>query len=112
MPQVPTAGAPPVDDVFGVLAHPVRRQLLERLAGGELRVTDLATPVTISRSAVSQHLRVMRGIGVVTERRVGRERYYRLERSRLSEVENWLVRIDRLWEQSLRRLGEHLDANP
>ena len=109
---MPAAGAPLVDDVFGVLAHPVRRQLLERLAGGEQRVTDLAGPVTVSRSAVSQHLRLMRSVGVVTERRAGRERYYRLERDRLGEVENWLVRIDRFWERSLRRLGEHLDAHP
>ena len=106
------AGAPPIDDVFGVLAHPVRRQLLERLAGGEQRVTDLAGPVTVSRSAVSQHLRLMRSVGVVTERRSGRERYYRLERDRLGEVESWLVRIDRFWERSLRRLGKHLDAHP
>jgi hypothetical protein len=54
----------------------------------------------------------MRSVGVVTERRAGRERYYRLERDRLGEVENWLVRIDRFWEGSLRRLGEHLDAHP
>jgi len=109
---VPAAGAPPVDDVFGVLAHPVRRQLLERLAAGERRVTDLAGPVTVSRSAVSQHLRLMRSVGVVTERRAGRERYYRLERDRLGEVERWLMRIDRFWERELRRLGEHLDAHP
>jgi DNA-binding transcriptional ArsR family regulator len=109
---VPAAGAPPVDDVFGVLAHPVRRQLLERLAGGEQRVTDLAGPMTVSRSAVSQHLGLMRSVGVVTERRAGRERYYRLERDRLGEVESWLVRIDRFWERSLGRLGQHLDAHP
>lgn len=110
---MPAAGAPLVDDVFGVLAHPVRRQLLERLAAaGEHRVTDLAGPVTVSRSAVSQHLRLMRSIGVVSERRAGRERYYRLERERLGEVESWLMRIDRFWERGLRRLGEHLDTHP
>jgi DNA-binding transcriptional ArsR family regulator len=110
--SVPAAGAPPVDDVFGVLAHPVRRRLLERLAAGERRVSDLAGPLPVSRSAVSQHLRVMRDVGVVRERRAGRERWYRLERRRLHEVERWLARIDRFWEQRLRRLGEHLDANP
>jgi DNA-binding transcriptional ArsR family regulator len=54
----------------------------------------------------------MRSVGVVTERRAGRERYYRLERDRLGEVENWLMRIDRFWERGLRRLGEHLDSHP
>jgi DNA-binding transcriptional ArsR family regulator len=109
---VAPAGAPAVDDVFGVIVHPVRRQLLERLAAGEGRVTDLAGPLPISRSAVSQHLRLMLRLGVVAERRDGRERYYRLERERLNEVEDWLERIDRFWEDRLRRLGAHLEAHP
>ena len=112
MPAVPAAGAPPIDDVFGVIAHPVRRRLLESLARGEQRVTDLATPLPVSRSAVSQHLRVMRDVGVVAERRDGRERYYRLRRAPLRDVESWLARIDRFWADRLRRLGEHLEARP
>jgi DNA-binding transcriptional ArsR family regulator len=98
--------------VFGVIAHPVRRRLLELLARGEARVTDLAEPLPVTRSAVSQHLRVMRDVGVVTERRVGREHWYRLDRRPLKQVDSWLARIDRFWAQHLRRLGEHLDANP
>jgi DNA-binding transcriptional ArsR family regulator len=107
-----TAGAPVIDDVFGVIVHPVRRQLLERLAAGEHRVTDLAGPLPVSRSAVSQHLRLMLRLGVVAERRDGRERYYRLERDGLSEVEGWLERIDRFWADRLDRLAAHLDAHP
>ena len=107
-----TAGAPVIDDVFGVIVHPVRRQLLERLAAGERRVTDLAGPLPVSRSAVSQHLRLMLRLGVVAERRDGRERYYRLEREGLTEVERWLERIDRFWADRLDRLGAHLDAHP
>jgi len=109
---VATAGAPVIDDVFGVIVHPVRRQLLERLASGERRVTDLAGPLPVSRSAVSQHLRLMLRVGVVSERRDGRERYYRLERAGLDEVESWLDQIDRFWADRLRRLGAHLDAQP
>ena len=109
---MPAAGAPPVEDVFGVIAHPVRRELLEHLAGGEQRVTDLASPLAVSRSAVSQHLRLMLNLGVVAERRDGRERYYRLERERLGDVESWLERIDQFWGDRLHRLGAHLDANP
>jgi DNA-binding transcriptional ArsR family regulator len=101
-----------VNDAFGVLSHPVRRQLLEGLTGGERRVSELAQRVPVTRSAVSQHLRLMLTLGVVAERRAGRERYYRLERGGLREVEVWLVRIDRSWAYRLRRLGEHLDANP
>ncbi len=75
-------------------------------------MTDLAGPLPVSRSAVSQHLRLMLRIGVVAERRDGRERYYRLEREGLSEVEGWLERIDRFWTDRLGRLSAHLDAHP
>lgn len=104
------AGAPVVEDVFGVLAHPVRRELLLRLAHDEGRASDLARRLPVSRSAVSQHLRLMLAVGVVSERREGRERYYSLRRDRLTEVDRWLERLDGFWAKSLQRLGEQLDA--
>jgi DNA-binding transcriptional ArsR family regulator len=104
------AGAPNVDDVFGVISHPLRRTLLERLALGESRVTELAARLPVSRPAVSQHLRLMLDVGIVAERRDGRDRYYSLQRDRLEEVDQWLTRLDDFWASGLRRLGEHLDA--
>lgn len=106
------AGAPPVSDAFGVIAHPLRRILLERLASGEQRVTDLALRLPVSRPAVSQHLRVMLDVGVVVERRAGRERYYSLHREQLEDIDRWLASLDGFWATGLRRLGEHLDAEP
>ena len=106
------AGAPVVEDAFGVLAHPVRRELLERLAREEQRAGDLAQRLPVSRSAVSQHLRLMLAVGVVAERRDGRERYYSLRRDQLRDVDEWLTQLDRFWGRSLTRLGAHLDANP
>ena len=103
------AGAPVVEDAFGVLAHPVRRELLERLARQDQRAGDLARRLPVSRSAVSQHLRLMLAVGVVAERRDGRERYYSLRRDRLHDVDDWLARLDGFWAQSLVRLGAHLD---
>jgi DNA-binding transcriptional ArsR family regulator len=106
------AGAPAIDDVFGVISNPLRRQLLERLAAGESRVTELAARLPVSRPAVSQHLRLMLGVGVIVERRDGRERYYSLRRDRLGDVDRWLARLDDFWARGLVRLGEHLDAQP
>ena len=105
------AGAPVVEDAFGVLAHPVRRRLLERLARHERRAGDLADRLPVSRSAVSQHLRLMLEVGVVAERRAGRERYYRLRPEAFGEVGAWLAQLDEFWAASLQRLGEHLDAH-
>jgi DNA-binding transcriptional ArsR family regulator len=107
---VATAGAPVIDDAFGVIAHPVRRTLLERLARREQRASDLARGLPVSRSAVSQHLRLMLDVGVVSERREGRERYYALDRRGLAGVERWLGRLDTFWADSLQRLSEHLDV--
>jgi DNA-binding transcriptional ArsR family regulator len=109
MRAVTPAGAPLVDDVFGVIAHPLRRQILERLALGDSRVTDLAAGLPVSRPAVSQHLRLMLDVGVVHERRLGRERYYSLDRDPLDEIGRWLTRLDDFWARGLRRLGAHLD---
>jgi len=104
------SGPPTIDDAFGVIAHPLRRQLIERLAGGESRVTELAERLPVSRPAVSQHLRLMLDTGVVMERREGRERYYSLRRDQLGDVDRWLRRLDDFWSVGLRRLGEHLEA--
>jgi len=103
-------GAPVVEDAFGVLAHPVRRELLERLARREQRAGDLARRLPVSRSAVSQHLRLMLSVGIVAERRDGRERYYSLRRDQLADVDRWLARLDEFWTRSLERLGAHLDG--
>ena len=59
----------------------------------------------MSRSAVSQHLRLMLAVGVVAERRDGRERYYSLRRDGLIEVDRWLAELDDFWTRSLQRLA-------
>jgi len=104
------SGAPAIGDAFGVISHPLRRRLLEQLAGGESRVTELAERLPVSRPAVSQHLRLMLEVGVVEERRHGRERYYSLCRDQLGDVDRWLKGLDGFWAVGLDRLGEHLDA--
>lgn len=80
-------------DVFVALADPVRRELLGRLAGGPVRVVDLAADHEISRPAISRHLRVLGEAGLVTAVDHGRERHYRLERSGLAPVSEWLAEL-------------------
>lgn len=95
-------------DVFLAIAHPVRRQILDRLAAGEESVSQLAEPFGMSRPAVSQHLRVLRDAGLVTEQRHGRERHYRLQPERLDEVRAWMRTYDRFWHTHLASLGAYL----
>jgi DNA-binding transcriptional ArsR family regulator len=107
-----SAGAPAVTDAFGVIAHPVRRQIVIELAAGEKAVRDLASVLPITRPAVSQHLRLMLEVGLVTRERVGREIRYRLHPERLNDVRGWLAQLDASWGNALTRLGQHLERNP
>jgi DNA-binding transcriptional ArsR family regulator len=104
-------GQPPLNDIFNAIAHPVRRQIAIKLASGEKPVQELAAGLPVTRPAVSQHLRVMLDVGVVSHERVGRENRYRLRPERLDEVRGWLAALDASWASALKRLGRHLDRN-
>jgi DNA-binding transcriptional ArsR family regulator len=80
-------------DVFGALADPVRRALLEEVAAGTARVTDLAQLHPISRPAVSKHLRLLTEAGLVVAEDRGRERHYTLVSTALAPV---TALVDRL----------------
>jgi DNA-binding transcriptional ArsR family regulator len=107
-----SAGAPPVEDAFGAIAHPVRRRIVAQLAAGPKAVRDLAEGMPVTRPAVSQHLRLLLDIGLVSQHRVGREHYYRLHREQLHEIRQWLDQLDAAWGSALMRLEGHLEANP
>ena len=106
---VPTVGAPPTTDAFGAIAHPVRRQIVIELASGDKAVRELAAALPITRPAVSQHLRVMLDVGLVTQERVGRQNHYHLRPERLDEVRGWLARLDASWSAAMIRLRHHLE---
>jgi DNA-binding transcriptional ArsR family regulator len=108
---MPPAVAEDATDVFAALAHPLRRRLLDDLAAGELPVNALAGPHSVSRPAVSQHLRILLESGLVAERRDGRERRYRLVPERLHDVSDWLSTYERFWKRKLRALEAHLEEN-
>jgi DNA-binding transcriptional ArsR family regulator len=109
---MPSPGAPPVADVYGALAHPLRRQIVTALASGDKMVRELAAPLPVSRPAVSQHLAVLRSVGLVTEQRSGRQHRYRLRREPLDDVRHWLLELDEFWVLGLARLGTQLGAAP
>jgi DNA-binding transcriptional ArsR family regulator len=80
-------------DAFAALSDPVRRDLVRRLATGPARVVDLAGEHSISRPAISRHLRVLGEAGLVIADDVGRERHYRLERTGLAPVADYLATL-------------------
>lgn len=80
--------------VADAIADPVRREILMMLRPAPLTAGDIAARFTISRPAVSRHLRVLRESGLVRDQQMGRHRYYSLVRSRLGELAAWLTQFD------------------
>jgi DNA-binding transcriptional ArsR family regulator len=108
---VPATGAP-APDRFAALADATRRHLLEQLAVADRAVGELVTGLDISQAAVSQHLRVLREAGLVTARKEGRNRYYRLRPAALAELRDWLDELERFWQGRLAALGDYLREEP
>ncbi|MEA2845082.1 MAG: hypothetical protein QOG78_363 [Rhodospirillaceae bacterium] len=96
---------PRLDGLFGALADPTRRAIIERLlAAGELSVGDVAAPFAISAQAISRHLQVLERAGLI-ERRIERQwRFVRVRADALEPVESWITRHRRHWTAALDRL--------
>jgi len=88
-------------DAFMALADPTRRQIIQTLASGETAFGDIAEQFEMSRPAVSQHLKVLREAGLVAVRRDAQRRIYRVEASGLREVDEWLEKVRRFWDERL-----------
>jgi DNA-binding transcriptional ArsR family regulator len=93
-----------LDARFLALSDPTRRAILARLALGEATVGELASPFSISQPAVSQHLKVLEGAGLILRRIDGTRRPCRLAPQALSELGQWLAALHHTMEQSYSRL--------
>lgn len=79
-----------IDEVWDALGDPTRRAVLELLRDGPRAVVDIAAELPVSRPAVSQHLRVLKGAGLVTERKDGTRRLYRVQPDGLAALRAYL----------------------
>ena len=98
----------PLSVTLFALADPTRRGLLARLATGEASVTELAEPYEMSLAAVSKHLKVLEGAGLISRGREAQWRPCRLEAAPLKDVSNWLEDYRRFWDRSLDSLSDYL----
>ena len=85
-------------NVLAALADPTRRQVFERLRGGPKPVGQIARGLPVSRPAVSQHLKVLKEAGLVTDRADGASRVYQIDPKGLAQVRRWL---DQFWDDEL-----------
>ena len=98
-----------LDAVFAALADPTRRAIIERLSRSEARVTEVAEPFHMSLNAVSKHIRVLEASGVVARHRRGRDHILSINTHSLDEVDGWIVRMRRYWEERLDAMERLLD---
>lgn len=98
----------PLSTTFAALADPTRRAILARLSQGEATVNELAEPFSISLPAVSKHLKVLEGAGLITRGRSAQWRPCRLEAAPLKEIDGWITNYRRFWEASFDRLDSYL----
>jgi DNA-binding transcriptional ArsR family regulator len=99
-----TQAAVSKSEVFRALADPTRRAVFERLARGEATVSQLNAGFDVSQPAISQHLAHLRRAGLVLERRVGRNAYYRARPAGLVPLIDWIDRYQAFWSERIERL--------
>lgn len=99
-------------DIFQAIADPTRRALLDQLKGGEQPVKQLAAAFDVSMPAISQHLQVLCEVGLVTQRKVGRQRFYQLNPLPLKQVSDWVTDYEQFWLEKLEALSHYLEENP
>ncbi|MDQ0061815.1 ArsR/SmtB family transcription factor [Paenibacillus harenae] len=101
----------PKHDVFQAIADPTRRRVLELLGDEELPLNAISGHFTMSRTAVSKHLRILSDAGLVKDRKVGRETRYRLEADPLRELQRWLAYYERFWDNKLAALKRYVESD-
>jgi DNA-binding transcriptional ArsR family regulator len=97
---------------FFALADPTRRQILARLTSGDATVNELAEPYEMTRAAVSKHLKVLEGAGLISKGKEAQTRPCHLEAAPLQEIADWLEAYQRFWERSFESLKEYVKTMP
>lgn len=100
-----------LDRVFGALADPTRRAILERLSHGESAVTELAAPFPSSLPAISKHLRVLEKAGLIVRKNVGRQRICKISPAAMDSAAEWIDYHRRFWTDQLDGLDAYLKSD-
>jgi DNA-binding transcriptional ArsR family regulator len=97
------------NDAFRALAHPLRREIVERLSGGPATIGVLTRDFGVSKPTISRHLRMLEDAGVVSRVIVGRNHRLALEPQALADVEQWIADQRARWERLFDVVGEYLE---
>lgn len=95
-------------DVFSAIGDPKRRELIEHLVVHEMTVNELVKIVKWPQPTVSKHLSVLREVKLVSERKQGRYRYYRIEPEEMRPIHEWMHQFDKYWGNTMDQLENYL----
>jgi DNA-binding transcriptional ArsR family regulator len=101
--------APELDRAFAALSHPIRRQIVARLALGPATVAEAAAGTEVSKPAISRHLRVLEDADVILRDVRGREHRLSLNAGSLDGASDWIERQRELWERKFDVVDEYLE---
>lgn len=104
------ARTPTTSDPFNAVAEPKRRKVLETLGAKELSVNEIVELLGWSQPTVSKHLGVLKQVGLVSERRVGRQRLYHVNAKQLKPIHEWVTPFEQYWVESFERLDQILEV--
>ncbi|MGH7244604.1 MAG: ArsR/SmtB family transcription factor [Phycisphaerales bacterium] len=97
-----------LDSVFHALSDTTRRSILRDVASEEKTVSQIAEPYRVSLAAVSKHLKVLEGAGLIHREKRGSFQFIKVNAIPMKEAERWLIYYENLWNERFDRLGEHL----
>lgn len=102
------ARIPTTHDPFNAVAEPKRRKIIEMIGARELSVNEIIELLGWPQPMVSKHLAVLKKVGLVRERRDGRQRLYRVNMDKLKPIHDWVTPFERYWSESYDRLDDVL----
>jgi len=100
------------NDTFAALAHPLRREIVERLSEGPASVGEVTHDLGVSKPTISRHLRLLEQAGVVSRVIVGRNHRLALRSEALADAERWIEQQRSRWERLFDVVAEYLDEQP
>jgi DNA-binding transcriptional ArsR family regulator len=99
-------------EVFAALGDPIRLSLVNKLVGGEPRsISELTEGAKVTRQAITKHLRVLEGVGVVHSSKEGRESLYELDAKPLESLQEYLAIIAQQWDEALNSLKAFVESS-
>lgn len=98
-----------LDNIFGSLSDPIRRDILKRVMNAELNISEIALPYSVSLAAISKHLKILERAHLIVKRKQGKEHFVTISPAALKQADDYLNQYAALWEGRFDRLDAFLN---